>query len=301
MSLDLLKDAFSGAVGSVFLVYAGIPFETVKIRLQTGATGGPFRVLGDIVRTEGPMACWKGAMAGLMSAMTENVVLFAANGAIQRAVATVRGEDAPPPSLLLEAAMGSASGFFSSTAICSAEVIQCRMQVDTASTLTRGGSGASGSGGTRPLSPLQTARILYEAEGVRGFFRGLPALWARDVPFYFPFFGAYAWYMHAASEWTMTEKEALNPVHYAIGGALAGAAGWGTIYPFDVVKSRMQVGIGSASSAGVFATLQTIVAKEGAQALFRGYGAAVVRSLPANGSLFLGVELCNSSYRALGI
>lgn len=57
-----VRDTISGAFGSVCLVYAGLPFDTLKLRLQTHAHYRGLRhCLTDMVRTEGPLSLWKGA------------------------------------------------------------------------------------------------------------------------------------------------------------------------------------------------------------------------------------------------
>lgn len=68
----------------------------------------------------------------------------------------------------------------------------------------------------------------------------------------------------------------------ASGGA-AGVAAWASIYPIEVIKSRMQ-----AQSAS-FAAVRTQLAREGGGAAWRGCGATLLRAFVVNGAIFYGV------------
>ena len=72
---------------------------------------------------------------------------------------------------------------------------------------------------TAPMGLTQCARDIMREEGPAGFFAGLTALWARDVPFYVIFFGAYHAYQVSALYLTQKKhKEELSPFHYVLGG-----------------------------------------------------------------------------------
>lgn len=86
-----VRDTLAGIGGSVCLVYAGLPFDTVKLRLQTQhqraappAYRGPVDCLLKMAKTEGIRSLWKGATPAMASAMVENAVLFTANGYLTR-------------------------------------------------------------------------------------------------------------------------------------------------------------------------------------------------------------------------
>lgn len=82
-------------------------------------------------------------------------------------------------SLLGNATSGFLAAFFSSFTLCPTELIKCKLQA------------LHEMKQTKRISPFQlTAQILRE-EGVRGMFRGLTPTFAREMPGYFFFFGAY--------------------------------------------------------------------------------------------------------------
>ena len=294
---SILKDAASGFVGGVGLTYVGMPFDTIKVRLQTTDASvftSPLNAVTRTVREEGITALWRGSIPALTSALTENLVVFAANGIIRRAVMTLTNtrnkhkedeeleefnnskEEEQYLGLPKEMFIGGSSGFVSATAICPAEVLKCRLQANRSMT-------------NRPTL-FSTSKTLYQQEGMKGFFRGLPALWMRDIPFYIVFFTSYTTYIDAAINYhNVNDKSELSKFHFIFGGGIAGACGWACVFPFDVIKSRMQVGTIS-TSMSLLEAGTTLLKKEGMHKLMRGWGPCVLRGFPANGALFYGVE-----------
>lgn len=134
-------------------------------------------------------------------------------------------------------------------------------------------------------------------DGIRGLFRGYSALLLRDVPFSFFFFGSYqAITSGAAKALGKESKNDLNPVTILASGGLAGATSWAIMFPVDVLKSRMQ----TASSTGPLSlrgAFRAVYSEFGIHGFYRGWSAAVMRAFPANGSLFLGVEMTHRVFR----
>mmetsp|Transcript_108497 Transcript_108497/g.338158 ORF Transcript_108497/g.338158 Transcript_108497/m.338158 type:complete len:103 (+) Transcript_108497:376-684(+) len=83
-------------------------------------------------------------------------------------------------------------------------------------------------------------------------------------------------------------KDQLSGAQVMCAGGCAGALGWSLVIPMDVVKTRQQTGQAQGS---ILRVVRTIVRREGLPALFSGWGPAVLRAVPANAGLFLGVEL----------
>eukprot|EP00750_Incisomonas_marina_P028627 INCI6793.2.p1 GENE.INCI6793.2~~INCI6793.2.p1 ORF type:complete len:328 (+),score=45.43 INCI6793.2:225-1208(+) len=313
--MDFLRDVASGAVGAWCCVYAGLPLDTIKIRMQLGADGQSLgSTYRSIVSQEGWRALFKGASPALASAMLENSVVFAANGMLTRLaedylvrsgdqrlrssvesdfVATSQSTGTSGVTSLpwsTQLLIGGASGVFSSTAICAPEVVKCQLQMDMA-----------------PVTAASARRAIvkvYAAGGISGFARGLPALWMRDVPFYFAFFGAYTGLTrlyHHFSELGGSRDDDDDSVPLVIcwlNGGLSGSLAWATVFPFDVVKSLQQTHSGTPSLANAVRMVYrgegrlstSIEGAGGIRAFYRGCLPAVLRGFPANGALLLGVE-----------
>jgi hypothetical protein len=175
----MIRDAFSGGCGAVCLVYTGIPFEVVKVRLQTQQKGvhiytGPFQTAVRIVQEEGLSALWKGAMPGLVSASIENVAVFAANGFLRKLVAGSQSENL---SVKQEFVLGGLSGVVSATAITPPEMVKVRLQSQRDNTAYRNG--------------WNVCESTIKSEGFHGLFRGLAATLSRDIPYNMVQFGLY--------------------------------------------------------------------------------------------------------------
>lgn len=308
------RDAVSGGVGSVFCVYAGIPFDTVraclplllhsrnsklpssapppavvgvlqvKLRMQMQGQGAAARGLADttlaMVRNEGLRSFFRGSTPALASALIENTVVFAAHGVLGRLLQPERSTGAA--GLVLQCSQHALSGFCSATAICAPEVVKVRLQ-----------------NSSKPMTgraAWDVCAALWRTDGASGFFRGLVPLWARDVPFYVVFFGAYEGLSSLCFTHLMPpgSTDLSGPQAFMCGG-LAGSASWAAVFPIDVIKSRQQAAVGVPDT--FMQTGREVVAQRGVAGLFRGVTPCVVRGFPANGALFLGVTMTQRLFR----
>lgn len=151
--------------------------------------------------------------------------------------------------------------------------------------------------------PLDCVQKVFRREGIPGLFRGYSALLLRDVPFNFFFFGCYEAY---TSMWAKVlgkeSKRELNPAFILASGGLAGATGWSVVFPADVLKAYMQTASqgaagGASTSLGLRDAARLVYSQHGIRGFYRGWSAAVLRAFPANGSLFLGVEMTHRFFR----
>lgn len=222
-----LRDAISGGVGSVCCTYAGIPFDTVKLRMQMqpATSGAPrlgcARVALGMARREGLRTFFRGSTPALASSFIENTVVFAAHGALGRLLQPLRPAACGGRGSKSQQVQGAAvsclqhgtAGFCSSTAICAPEVVKVRLQNSTKAMTAS--------------AAIDTIATLVRSEGVRGFFRGLVPLWCRDVPFYIAFFGTYEassvlCFQYLQQSKTSPQQE-LSPLLAFLCGGLAGS------------------------------------------------------------------------------
>ena len=73
---NIVRDAICGGSGAVLGTYVGMPFDTIKVRLQTSGAEtfkSPWHCTLETVRHEGILALWKGSLPALTSALTENL------------------------------------------------------------------------------------------------------------------------------------------------------------------------------------------------------------------------------------
>ncbi|OQR93925.1 Mitochondrial Carrier (MC) Family [Achlya hypogyna] len=281
MTVDL-RETTSGVVGAVFNVYFGLPFDVIKVRLQTQSRQPIYHGFVDCftktVRQESVRSLWKGAVPALSSTILENAVLFSANGAIRR---LVFDHSANELSTMEEALVGSASGFFSAAAITPAEVIKCRLQTYQHA---------------ESMGIWRCIQTVVRESGLAGLTAGLPAVMLRDVPFNFCFFGAYDYYTNKILEIMGADsRRDLHPLAVLTAGGLAGATSWTAVFPADVIKSRMQVD----ASLSFRQAVRSVWRVQGVAGFYRGWSSAVMGSFPADGSLFLGVEMTHRFFAHL--
>ena len=139
---------------------------------------------------------------------------------------------------------GSLAAVFAATVLCPTELVKCKLQAAREM--------------KQKCTPFSVCRDIAKTTGVRGFFVGMTPTLAREVPGYFFFFGAYETCRYLLTE-EGQRKEEIGLAKTAIAGSAGGMALWTSIYPADVVKSRMQV-----TGGGTFmSTLMTVVKENG--------------------------------------
>lgn len=202
--------------------------------------------------------------------------MFSFKSAIEDKIFTVRpGGMAPSRNVSEQALSGSMAAIVASVAICPFELIKCRLQIQRGVILRQGTvRGAI----IKPVSPLNMVRQILIQEGALTFFTGLGALTAREIPYYFVFFGASALYWEAYRANTGTSADSAPLFHHFLAGAAAGSASWASVMPADVLKSRLQTQDPSASLGPVRA-VQDIIRNRGVRGLYTGGLTAVLRAL----------------------
>ena len=80
-----------------------------------------------------------------------------------------------------------------------------------------------------------TSREIFTSSGINGFFRGGGITAARDAIGY----GFYFWSYEVLKR-NLAEKQVHENVNVLISGGIAGMVTWLSIYPLDVIKTRVQ-------------------------------------------------------------
>lgn len=132
-------------------------------------------------------------------------------------------------------------------------------------------------------------RQLYKEGGLKSIWRGSGATLARDGPGSAAYFVSYEAIKRSLTK-PGDDPNDLNLLNVVLAGGAAGMAMWGIAIPPDVIKSRLQ-GAPHGTYSGFADCARKIVAKDGASALFKGFGPAMARAFPANAATFLGVEV----------
>lgn len=199
-------------------------------------------------------------------------------------------ESGAPLTVNQQVVCGAVAGVAVSFLACPTELIKCRLQAQCA--LASVGSAAVA---VKYAGPMDVARHVLKSEGgVRGLFKGLFPTLAREVPGNAAMFGVYEATKQYLAGSTDTSK--LGRGSLIVAGGLAGGTFWLSVYPTDVIKSVIQVDdYKNPKFSGFADAFRKIIASEGVKGLYKGFGPAMARSVPANAACFLAYEITRST------
>ncbi|PIN23670.1 Mitochondrial carnitine-acylcarnitine carrier protein [Handroanthus impetiginosus] len=293
---DVAKDLTAGTVGGAAQLICGHPFDTIKVKLQSQPPplpGQPLKYAGAIdavkqtLAAEGPRGLYKGMGAPLATVAAFNAVLFTVRGQME---ALLRSAPGAPLTVNQQVVCGAGAGVAVSFLACPTELIKCRLQAQSA--LASSGSAAVA---VKYAGPMDVARHVLQSEGgARGLFKGLVPTLGREVPGNAAMFGVY----EAVKQYLAggQDTSGLGRGSLILAGGVAGAAFWGFVYPTDVVKSVLQVDdYKNPRFSGSIDAFRKILKSEGVKGLYKGFGPAMARSVPANAACFLAYEITRSS------
>ncbi|KAL5713970.1 hypothetical protein ACHQM5_015996 [Ranunculus cassubicifolius] len=290
---DIAKDLTAGTVGGAAQLIVGHPFDTIKVKLQSQPVplpGQPPKFAGAIdavkktVAAEGLGGLYKGMGAPLATVAAFNAVLFTVRGQLEAFLRTAPGI---PLTINQQVMCGAGAGVAVSFLACPTELIKCRLQAQSALGTTAGGIKYTG--------PMDVAKHVLRSEGgMRGLFKGLVPTFAREIPGNAAMFGVYEAVKQLLAGGQDTSK--LGRGSLIVAGGVAGGAFWAMVYPTDVVKSVLQVDdYKNPKFKGSIDAFKKIRATEGFKGLYKGFGPAMSRSVPANAACFLAYEITRSS------
>ncbi|KAG0144982.1 hypothetical protein CROQUDRAFT_672050 [Cronartium quercuum f. sp. fusiforme G11] len=275
------KSFVSGGFGGVCAVLVGQPFDLTKTRLQTAQPGqytGAIDVVRKTIARDGFTGFYRGMSSPLIGVTPMFAVSFWGYAMGKKLVYSFTPQRVTPDLSYSEYAIAGAFSALPTTLIAApVERIKVLLQVD--------GQSAT----QRYAGPVDCIRQVYREGGIRSIFRGSLATVARDAPGSAAYFVAYE-----AAKRALTPKGAepgqIKLTTVCAAGGLAGVAMWSIAIPPDVIKSRLQAAPTGTYKGFVDCARQT-VASDGVGALFKGFGPAMMRAVPANAATFLGVEL----------
>ncbi|KAI8071687.1 mitochondrial carrier domain-containing protein [Gongronella butleri] len=278
-------DCASGTVGGILQVLVGQPFDTVKVRLQTQSITNPvYSGMMDCVRQtkekEGLKGFYKGTMTPLVGIGACVSIQFVVLQAMKRFYSP-NGESLSNTQFYIS---GAASGLANSVVSGPVEHIRTRLQVQTSSS----GSGMFFRG------PIDAIKQIYASHGLAGIYKGQGITMVREFQGYGAYFLAYEWLVKKSMEHSGRARSDLPAWEVCTYGAAAGYAMWGTIYPIDVIKSKLQTDAFDPANrkySGVLDCARKTLAVEGAAGFFRGIGPCLLRAAPSNAATFMGFEL----------
>ncbi|KAL4459023.1 hypothetical protein ABPG75_013888 [Micractinium tetrahymenae] len=280
-SVDFMAGGVAGACG----VVAGQPLDVVRIRQQAqpGAGGaGAAHMARSIFRAEGARSLFRGMAYPLATAALQNAVVFQAYGAAARFFADASRQE---PAAAAAAALslpqvfwaGCFAGVVQTAVVVPVDLLKIRLQLQTA---VRGAPGYVG--------PLSLLGSILRREGLPGLYRGTVITSIRDFPSHGVYFACY----EAARQLMQRPDGSHAALAMWAAGGLAGAVSWLSVYPFDVLKTRMQAAAAAQSRyTGWVDCARQAYAAEGLAPFFRGLSTTLGRAFLVNGAIFTSYEL----------
>ncbi|XP_012988762.2 solute carrier family 25 member 36-A [Esox lucius] len=301
---DTLVHLFAGGCGGTVGAILTCPLEVVKTRLQSShvtfyvsevqlstvngagvarmAPPGPLHCLKLILEKEGPRSLFRGLGPNLVGVAPSRAIYFAAYSTAKEKLNGVF----EPDSTQVHMVSAGLAGFTAITATNPIWLIKTRLQLD------------SRNRGERRMNAFECVRKVYQAEGWRGFYRGMSASYAgiSETVIHFVIYESIKRKLlesKAQASMDQDEDEAVKDASDFVGMMLAAATSktcaTSIAYPHEVIRTRLREEGNKYRS--FFQTLVTVPKEEGYRALYRGLTTHLVRQIPNTAIMMSTYEL----------
>ncbi|PSS09100.1 hypothetical protein M430DRAFT_37179 [Amorphotheca resinae ATCC 22711] len=292
MSADFWAGYFSGIAGLLI----GNPLDVIKVRLQAGGASSKSPTTPSVpapgtYRFSSARALVRGTAAPILSSGALNSILFVSYNRSTDFLKT-GGADAQA-GLWTTWIAGAVGGLATWVVSTPTEIVKCRTQVSP--------SAASAS------NSWTIAKEILRTEGIRGLYFGGVVTALRDSIGY----GFYFWSYELSSRFLASrmkdrgmDSAGQEAAKVLLCGGLAGIATWVSVFPLDVIKTRVQTQVlqpGSSSPLlgtgvsvdgtehrrlGAIEIARNAYKKEGLGVFFRGLTICSVRAFIVNAAQF---------------
>ncbi|XP_030625533.1 mitochondrial carnitine/acylcarnitine carrier protein [Chanos chanos] len=276
-----VKNFVAGGVGGACLLFAGHPLDTIKVRLQTQPKAsqyvlytGTYDCFRKTVSKEGVLGLYKGMGAPLAGVAPMMAISFFGFGLGKQ---LLQSDPSVPHTYTQIYLAGMLAGVFTTVIVAPGERIKCLLQVQ------------SSTGQLKYAGPLDCAVRLYKEQGIRSVYKGTVFTLIRDVPSNGLYFLTYEYLKNLLTPEGESVQD-LSTLKILVAGGVAGILNWVIALPPDVLKSNFQTAADSRYK-GLVDVLRELLREEGAQALYKGFNAVMLRAFPANAACFLGFEV----------
>ena len=277
----------AGYFGGICQAIFSHPFDLIKSRVQNGTYDGIASCVRGTLAAEGATAFYKGVGPPIAIAGIFNATLFTTNELAKRVLVAACGLDAaeiPLPYVMLSGVMAAPIAV---AVLTPADVVKIQLQLQRESKATAQYSGM-----------VDCVVKLWRNEGYRSLTRGyVPTLMTRVVGL--PgFFGG----NEAGKKWyKRTFPGCTDFAAACFGGSCAGISFWTLCYPFDLIKTKTQAQMRAAAKVSPADIAREIFAKGGVRGFYYGFGACMLRAVPANASVFAGVDYGEKVMKKYGL
>ena len=218
----------------------------------------------------------------LMGQIFINATVFSVHGSCMR----IFQPDGGSNSIFKSTMAGGIAGVVQSVICSPMELIKLKMQVQGIGkelnspfmqTITHKHSGNR----EKYRGPWETTKMIYKRGGITGISKGLSATIGREGPSFAVYFGSYDFIRQLLAKVQSIPVEQLRSQYLFLSGGMAGCLTWMSTYPFDVIKTRIQLDVTN-EYTGIRDCYKKIVSREGHSVLFRGLSSALYRAFITN-------------------
>ncbi|CAJ0911829.1 3314_t:CDS:2 [Entrophospora sp. SA101] len=290
----IIKDLASGTVGGICQVLVGQRLQTQptpKLGEQPRFTG----MLDCVQKTkknEGFRAFYKGTTTPLVGVGACVSIQFGALEFMKRFFNERNGYTGGLTSPQLYLA-GAIAGIANSVVSGPVEHIRTRLQVQITSTTDIKPSSKAVS--TKIYSgPIDCIRQIYSSYGMKGIYKGQTITMIREFQGYGAYFLVYEYLFQKAMSREQKKRSEIESWKSCLYGAAAGYGMWLSVYPVDVIKSKIQTDGFSGEERqykGIIDCARKTFRKEGINGFFKGFGTCILRAGPVNASTFVAFEM----------
>jgi len=272
-----VNEFIAGCMGGFAQVIIGQPFDIVKVRLQTQKVGetlytGAVDCLQKIMKNEGgPLALWKGSLPPLLGVGAATSIQFGVNENTKKFMQGLTGKT--DLSMAHLAICGAVAGIANTVISTPAEHIRIRMQ-------------SQGAMANPPYkSSLDCVKKIHSQNGMKGIFKGGNPTLLREAIAYAVYFSMYDWCLKKITGNNIKDAEMYK---IAFSGAFAGVCFWFSVFPIDLIKSKIQIdNFSNPQYTSALDCMRQTYKAQGFGGFWRGLGPCLVRALPVNSGSFV--------------
>jgi solute carrier family 25 carnitine/acylcarnitine transporter 20/29 len=224
MSADFWAGYISGAAG----ILIGNPLDLIKVRLQAGSSSVTSTPLSYASQFPSAGTLIRGATAPILGYGALNALLFVTYNRTTDLLNT--SPNGLPPNLWTTWLAGAIGGLATWVVSTPTELVKCRAQISSSTTTS---------------SSWAITQQILRKEGIRGLYFGGIVTALRDSIGY----GFYFWSYELSTRFMVARTTKEGPkidsasqetAKVLLCGGLAGVVTWASIFPLDVVKTRVQ-------------------------------------------------------------
>lgn len=282
MSADFWASYVSGAIGIII----GNPLDVIKVRLQAGGPPTSPTILPQTRQFSGASRLIRGTAAPILGYGALNSILFMTYNRTSALLTPIN----TPPNLWTTFLAGAIGGLATWVVSTPTELIKCRAQLSPPSA---------------HITSWGIMKSILQTSGLRGLYYGGVVTALRDsigYGFYFWSYELTSRFMVAQMRERGMDSTGQETAKVLLCGGVAGVVTWASVFPLDVVKTRVQaqiLHISAVPSPGEIAPLlrdstrterrmgaieiaRNAWRNEGAMVFFRGLGVCSVRAFIVN-------------------